>query len=280
MNELIKVKFDEKSDKPTVSGRELHNALEIETPYTMWFKRMCGYGFAENADFTLVSQKCETNNPKNPYTEITDHALTISMAKELCMIQRSEIGRKFRQYFIQVEEEWNKPEAVMARALKIANSQLTLAQQSIKALETAVEHEQEKNRELIQVNTACMDTMAQQTKQINEMKPKSDYCDMVLNTPDAVDITVIAKDYAKSAAKFNRFLHTIGIQYNSGGTWVLYAKHTGKGYTVTKTFPYTDRHGIKRSKTYMRWTQKGRMFLYEELKKYGIVPVMECLYDV
>lgn len=278
MNELIQVNFDEKSDKPTISGRELHKALEIETPYHKWFPRMCEYGFTENIDYTVTD--IFVHNQKGGKQGYTDHQLTISMAKELCMIQRSEIGRRIRQYFIQIEEQWNKPEAVMARALKIANSQLTLAQQSIKALETAVEHEQEKNRELIQVNTACMDTMAQQTKQIKEMKPKSDYCDMVLNTPDAVDVTVIAKDYAKSAAKFNSFLHTIGIQYNSGGTWVLYAKHTGKGYTVTKTFPYTDGHGVKRSKTYMRWTQKGRMFLYEELKKYGIVPVMECLYDV
>lgn len=72
MTELIKVNYDN-ADRPTVSGRELWEALEVETPYTQWFKRMSEYGFSENVDFALVSQKCETNNPKNPYTTKTDH---------------------------------------------------------------------------------------------------------------------------------------------------------------------------------------------------------------
>jgi anti-repressor protein len=96
---------------PTKSIRgELHEALEIKTPYTKWFSRMCEYGFAENSDFILVRQNCQTNNPKNPTTTIDDHQLTIDMAKELCMIQRSEVGRKCRQYFIEVEKQWNSPE--------------------------------------------------------------------------------------------------------------------------------------------------------------------------
>lgn len=122
MNELIKISFE--SENPTVSGRELHEALGIETPYTQWFERMKEYGFSENEDFILVSQKCETNNPKNPFTVITNHALTIPMAKELCMIQRSEKGKQARQYFIAVENQWNTPEAVMSRALKMANAKL------------------------------------------------------------------------------------------------------------------------------------------------------------
>lgn len=122
MNELIKINFE--SENPTVSGRELHEALGIKEKYTEWFKRMCEFGFTENEDYFLVSEKSETNNPKNPFTVITNHALTIPMAKELCMLQRNEKGKEFRQYFISVENQWNTPEAVMSRALKMANAKL------------------------------------------------------------------------------------------------------------------------------------------------------------
>lgn len=123
MNEvMIAVKYD--NDRPLVSGRELHEALGIKTQYSKWFDRMCEYGFAENTDYILVSQKCLTNNPRNPYTEVTDHQMTIDMAKELCMIQRSEIGKKCREYFLEIEHRWNSPETTMARALQFSNQQL------------------------------------------------------------------------------------------------------------------------------------------------------------
>lgn len=122
MNELIKISFE--SENPTVSGRELHEALGVKEKYTEWFKRMCEFGFTENEDYLLVSEKTETNNPKNPFTVITNHALTIPMAKELCMLQRNDKGKEFRQYFIAVENQWNTPEAVMSRALKMANAKL------------------------------------------------------------------------------------------------------------------------------------------------------------
>lgn len=105
MNDLIKINRDCDGDA-TVSGRELHKALEVGTRYNDWFNRMCEYGFIENEDYLLVTQKRVTNNPRNPYTEYIDHQLTLDMAKELCMLQRTETGRKFRKYFIQVEKEY------------------------------------------------------------------------------------------------------------------------------------------------------------------------------
>ena len=128
MNEIIKINNDN-SDRPTVMGRDLHDALEIKTPYKKWFDRMCEYGFAENSDFILVRQNCPTNNPKNPTTEIINHQLSLDMAKEICMIQRSEVGRKCRQYFIEVERQWNSPEAVMDRALKYADKKIKQLEQ-------------------------------------------------------------------------------------------------------------------------------------------------------
>ena len=141
--ELIKVELNE-NQEPIVGGRELHEALRVKTPYTQWFERMCEYGFTENQDYVMVSQKCETNNPKNPYTIITNHAIKLDMAKELAMIQRNEAGRKIRKYFIQVEKDFNSPEKIMARALKIAENKIQALTFTTKELETTIEEQKPK----------------------------------------------------------------------------------------------------------------------------------------
>lgn len=123
MNEIINVNYD--SDQPTVLGRDLHEALGVKTAYKDWFPRMCEYGFTEGLDFNpLKIERVQTEGKREVLRNITDHQLTIPMAKEICMIQRSEKGKMCRQYFISIEEQWNTPEAVMARALKLANRKL------------------------------------------------------------------------------------------------------------------------------------------------------------
>lgn len=116
MNELIKINYD--SDRPTVLGRDLHKTLGVKSKYADWFKNMCAYGFTENTDFMAFSKNLE-NGGKS-----IDHQLTIEMAKEICMIQRSEKGKQCRQYFIAVEEQFNNPQAIMARALRVADEEL------------------------------------------------------------------------------------------------------------------------------------------------------------
>ena len=101
--ELIKI--IEREGRQLVSGRELHEFLEIKTRYNDWFKRMVEYGFDEGSDFLLVTQKRETNNLKNPVTTVIDHAISIDMAKEISMIQRTEKGKTARQYFINCEKK-------------------------------------------------------------------------------------------------------------------------------------------------------------------------------
>ena len=134
MNELIVVNYDENADRPTVMGRDLHKALEVETRYNDWFKRMCEYGFSENEDFySILSKTHEGGRPS------TDHQLTIEMAKEICMIQRTEKGKQCRRYFIEVEKAWNNPEAIMARALKIANNKIGLLEGTVKEQEEKIE---------------------------------------------------------------------------------------------------------------------------------------------
>lgn len=143
LNEIIKVVYEDESGRPTVLGRDLHEVLEIKTPYTQWFDRMKEYGFNENTDYVLVSQKSETNNPKNPYTTITNHQITIEMAKEICMIQRSELGKQYRRYFIELEKQWNSPEAVMARALKMADRKIETLKTENTSLKNEVIHKED-----------------------------------------------------------------------------------------------------------------------------------------
>lgn len=101
--ELIKI--IEREGRQLVRGRELHEFLEIRTKYKDWFRRMVEYGFEEEIDFIRVAQKRATNNLKNPVTTVIDHAISIDMAKEISMIQRTEKGKIARQYFINCEKK-------------------------------------------------------------------------------------------------------------------------------------------------------------------------------
>lgn len=129
MTGLIKVNYN--SDRPTVSARELHSFLEVETPYHKWFPRMCEYGFIENTDF-LVTDIFVPNSNGGKQTQ-KEAQLTIEMAKEICMLQRNEKGKQARQYFIQLESMWNSPEMIMKRALEFANKQVTELESKIEA---------------------------------------------------------------------------------------------------------------------------------------------------
>lgn len=101
-----------------ISGRQLHMFLEVQTPYAKWFDRMTEYGFTEGADFNLDKNvQVQNEGGRDVKRELIDHSMTLSMAKELAMLQRTDKGKEARQYFIRIEEEWNTPERVMARAL-------------------------------------------------------------------------------------------------------------------------------------------------------------------
>ena len=125
MNELINIKTNE-TGEPSVSGRELHEFLGVETPYRKWIPRMIEYGFTEGKDFnTDKNVRVGEEGNREVARGLTDHLLTIDMAKEIAMIQRTERGKQARQYFIQVEKDYNSPEKIMARALRIAEKELS-----------------------------------------------------------------------------------------------------------------------------------------------------------
>ena len=125
MNELIKVDYS--TDRPTISARELHEFLEVKTAYKDWFPRMCEYGFAEGQDFCSFLSESTGGRPAQ------DAQLTIDMAKEICMLQRNDKGKQARQYFIQLERDWNSPEKVMARALQIADHKIHRLEAEVEA---------------------------------------------------------------------------------------------------------------------------------------------------
>lgn len=117
---------------------------------------------------------------------------------------------------------------------------------------------------------------AVQKQQLLEMKPKVSYYDVVINSPDLISITEIAKDYGWSAKHMNGYLHSKGIQYKQGDRiWILYQKYAEQGLTSTKTHAYLTGDGNTHTKVHTYWTQKGRLFIYDLLKKDGILPLIE-----
>lgn len=165
------------------------------------------------------------------------------------MIQRTERGKQARQYFLQVEKDWNSPQKIMARALAFAKQELATI------------------RTTVQV----------QQQQIAELQPKATYYDLVLQCKNAIPVSIIAKDYGYSARKMNELLNERGVQFKQGknGPWLLYQKYAGMGYTSTKTQNFPDKNGEMFARVHMYWTQKGRMFIYDLLKKDGILPTIE-----
>ena len=240
MSDLIKIETNEKGE-PIVNARELHKVLEVKTAYKDWFPRMCEYGFTEGLDFCSIMSESTGGRPEN------NHAIKLDMAKEISMLQRTEKGKEVRKYFIQVEKDFNSPEKVMARALKYAEEKL---------------------------NTLQLEN-TQQKQIIGELKPKADYTDTILHNKGLVTITAIAKDYGMSAKAFNKKLHELKIQFKQSKQWFLYEKYHNCGYTHSETVKITHSNGKEDIKMNTKWTQKGRLFLYELLKKNGIVPVIE-----
>lgn len=122
-------------------------------------------------------------------------------------------------------------------------------------------------------------TVAVRDQQIAELQPKASYYDIVLSCPDAIAISVIAKDYGMSAKALNKLLADYGVQYKQGDIWLVKARYQEQGYTRTKTALISYPDGTQHPKVHTYWTQKGRLFLYEFLKKQGILPLCEVRDD-
>lgn len=112
-------------------------------------------------------------------------------------------------------------------------------------------------------------------QRVTELKPKADYTDLILSNKTLVTITFIAKDYGMSGLAMNKLLHDLGVQYSQSGVWLLYAKHQTKGWTQSETTEVVRKDGSKKLVMNTKWTQKGRLGLYELLKNNGYLPLIE-----
>ena len=246
MNQIIEITTNE-NDEQLVSARELHKSLEVKTRFSQWVSQNFK-GFRENIDFTSVVSTTVVNN--GAVRELQDYALSVEMAKHIAMMTGTPKGYEVRDYFIQVEKAWNSPDMIMKRALQIADKRVITLQT-------------ENNQ--LQLESSV------QKQQIAELQPKASYYDLVLQNKSLLSVSKIAKDFGKSAVWLNRYLHELGVQYKQGDIWLLYAKHQDKGYTQTHTHVIDSEN----SRVSTKWTQKGRLFIYDLLKNKGILPLIE-----
>lgn len=239
MKQLIKIEINE-SQEPVVNGRELYNALEVKTPYTQWFDRMKEYGFTENIDFISLSQNCE--KPQGGRPEI-NHAIKLDMAKEIAMIQRNEKGKEVRQYFIQVEKDFNSPEKVMARALMLADKR-------IKTLE--IQNEEQKQL-------------------IEEQKPKVTFANSVETAKNSVllkELAIILKQNGVNIGQ-NRLFEVLRekgfLNKQKGESWNLPTqKAMNLGLFEIKKITITKPTGEIFTKATPKVTGKGQIYFLDK----------------
>lgn len=242
MKDLINIQI--KDNQQLVSARDLYKGLELKGRFSRWFKINSEF-FTENEDFYKCTSSTIVGNGAK--RELEDFLITVEMAKQLAMMARTEKSKLYREYFLQLEKNWNSPDMIMHRALEISNSR-------VKELEN-------KNEAL--------------ALQLEESNKKANYLDVILGTPDVMATTQIAADYGYGAKEFNKLLHRVGIQHKIHDQWILYKAYMSKGYVTTKVFTFKDSKGRDRAKPATYWTQKGRKLIYDVLKREEILPLIE-----
>lgn len=229
MNEIININYS--SDRPTVLGRDLHDMLGVETRYDTWFARMCEYGFSEESDYCSI---LSVRDDGKAGRRRTDHQLTIPMAKEICMLQRTERGKECRQYFIQVEEQWNSPDAIMQRALQIANSRVEKLRGENLALQAA-------NSDLTVRNQV--------------MQPKADYFDQLVDRNLLTNFRDTAKQLGIKPRTFTAWLVDHKYLYRDKSGKLNPYETKNKGLFEVKEF-VNEKTGFSSTQTLI--TPKGR----------------------
>ena len=225
MNELLKINTTD-SERITVSARDLHEALEVKTQFKDWFPRMCEYGFEDGKDFCSFLSESTGGRPSQ------DAQITVDMAKEIAMLQRTEKGKEVRKYFIQVEKEWNSPERVMARALTIAN----------KTIET------------LKIENS-------------EMKPKALFADAVASSKTSILIGQLAKILTQNGYQIgqNRLFEKLRnegfLSGRKGADWNMpQQRFVEQGLFEIKESTHIDGNGVNVTTKTVKVTGKGQQY--------------------
>lgn len=261
------IKIEEHDGKRAVNARELHQKLGSKYQFANWIQeRIEKYGFIENQDFEVFKIFLKNSNGGRSRKE---YALSLDMAKELCMVENNDAGRRIRKYFIEVEKEFRErnsiPDftdpAIAARAWADQyekNKRLTL--------------ENERKQEALEKSA---EEIVELSSQITQMQPKATYYDTILANKSTVKVSQIAQDYGMSAIAFNKLLQEHKLQRRVGKQWILFGKFLDKGYVHSESIPIEHHDGSLTYNFLTVWTQKGRIFLYDFLKGFGILPMIE-----
>lgn len=206
------------------------------------------------SNFRLVNYK-DKKGELRPMFELTPKGCLI-LASGYDALLREKIINKLEELEKNRREQYQVPQSFSEALMLAAKQQEKIEQQQL-ALES-------KNKEIVQISAT-----------ITEMQPKVSYVDTILSCKETVTTTQIAQDYGQSAKAFNILLRNFGVQHKVGGQWILYAKYLPCGYVQSETVSITHRDGSAGSVMHTKWTQKGRLFLYNELKNRGVIPTIE-----
>ena len=196
----------------------------------------------------------KSNRQQKCYTLTKKGCLILASGYDV--ILREKIINRWEELETKERKQYQVPQS-FAEALMLAAKQQEQIEEQQRQLEA-------NSKEIVELNGA-----------IAEMEPKVTYVDMILASKETVTTTQIAQDYGQSAKAFNVLLRNFGVQHKVGGQWVLYAKHLPFGYVQSDTFPIVHKNGTNGTVMHTKWTQKGRLFLYEELKKHNVMPLIE-----
>lgn len=238
MNEITPIRISSDSDRVTVSARDLHEALQIQTDFRHWFPRMADYGFVEGEDFNPVKNvRVQDEGGRQVSREIDDAQITIEMAKQICMIQRTDIGRQYREYFLQLEKEWNSPEKVMARALDYAHK-----------------------------------TIANLSNQIAEQKPKVIFAEAVSASKTSILIGDLAKILKQNGIDIGQkrlfaWLRDNGYLIKCGSSKNMPTQRAMEmGLFVVKEGSYVNGEGVNVTTKTTKVTGKGQIYFINKFK--------------
>ena len=239
----------------TVNARDLHSFLEVGRDFSTWIKsRLSTLGSIEGEDYLLT--KTGEQLPSGTKYKI-DYFITIVLAKHISMMEKNERGYQIRNYFIECEKR-----------LREANSiEFYIPKTLPDALEAYAKE--------IRAHNETRALLANTQEELNQALPKAAYCDIVLASPDLLTVTQIASDYGKSARWLNKFLEDKGVQYRQGKQWVLKLKYMTNNYAQVFTHAWRDAEDKQHSSMLLKWTQKGRLFIYDLLKSEGYLPLCE-----
>lgn len=252
-NEFGEIRTIVKNDEPYFVGKDVADILKYSRPDHAINKHV-------DEEDKLMYQIDTSGQKRNMYiiNESGLYSLIFSSkmekAKEFKRWVTSEVLPTIRKHGAYMTEE------VLQRTIQSPDYLIGLL--------TNLKEEQDKVKRLETTN-------AMHLQQIAELKPKADYTDKILRSKSLVNTTQIAKDYGMSATQFNKILNVLKIQYKMNGQWLLYSQYQDKGYTSSETFEFTDSKGLTKTTMTTKWSQKGRLFLYEKLKANDYLPTIE-----